>query len=95
MIDKVYVINLKHRNDRIKCMDKILKNIGNKFSEYERINAVDGKLIGEEEKNKLLSLKSKRLYNNPSSFKDISVDGCYHVFYASVCSKSRQSKHQR
>ena len=80
MIDKVYIINLKHRNDRMKRMDNILKKIGGKFSEYERIEAVDGKLIGEEEKNKLLSLKSKRLYNNPSSFKDIrtlGAIGCY------------------
>lgn len=80
MIDQVYVINLKHRDDRIKKMDYILKKIGGKFSEYERIEAVDGKLLNEEEKNNLLSLKSKRLFNNPLSFKDIKsagAIGCY------------------
>jgi GR25 family glycosyltransferase involved in LPS biosynthesis len=80
MIDKVYVINLKHREDRLKKMDKILKGIGGKFSEYERFEAINGKLITEEEKNNLLSLKSKRIYKNPSSFKDIrtlGAIGCY------------------
>jgi len=80
MIDKVYLINLKHRNDRLNKMDKILKKIGNKFSEYEIFDAINGKLITEEEKNNLLSLKSKRIFNNPSSFKDIrtlGAIGCY------------------
>jgi len=48
MIDKVYLINLKHRNDRLNKMDKILKKIGNKFSEYEIFDAINGKLITEE-----------------------------------------------
>jgi GR25 family glycosyltransferase involved in LPS biosynthesis len=80
MIDNIYVINLKHRVDRLKKMDYMLKSIGGKFSEYERIEAVDGKLITEKEKNKLLSLKSRRLFNNPISFKDIKslgAIGCY------------------
>ena len=80
MIDKVYVINLKHRDDRMTKMDKILNKIGGKFSEYERIEAVNGRLICEKEKNNLLSLKSRRLFNNPSSFKDIrslGAIGCY------------------
>ena len=80
MIDKVYVINLKHRDDRLNKMDKMLNSIGGKFSEYERFEAVNGKLITEEEKNSLLSLKSKRIYNNPTSFKDIrtlGAIGCY------------------
>ena len=80
MIDKVYVINLKHRNDRLIKMDKMLNKIGGKFSEYERFEAVNGKLITEEEKNNLLSLKSKRIYNNPSNFKDVrtlGAIGCY------------------
>jgi len=80
MIDKVYVINLNHRNDRMKKMDKILNKIGSKFLEYERFEAVNGKLIIEEEKNNLLSLKSRRLYNCPISFKDIrslGAIGCY------------------
>ena len=80
MIDKVYVINLKHRDDRLKKMDKMLNNIRGKFSQYERIEATNGKLIDEEEKNNLLSLKSRRLFNNPTSFKDIKslgAIGCY------------------
>jgi glycosyl transferase family 25 len=80
MIDKVYVINLKYRVDRLKKMDKMLKSIGGKFSEYEHIEAVNGKLITEKEKNKLLSLKSRRLFKNPTSFKDIKsfgAIGCY------------------
>jgi GR25 family glycosyltransferase involved in LPS biosynthesis len=80
MIDKVYLINLKHRNDRLIKIDKILKKIGDKFSEYEIFDAVNGKLITEEEKNNLLSLRSRRIFNNPSSFKDIrtlGAIGCY------------------
>jgi glycosyl transferase family 25 len=80
MIDRIYVINLKHRDDRLIKIDKILNNIGGKFSEYERIEAVNGKLITEEEKNNVLSLKSRRLYNCPVSFKDIKslgAIGCY------------------
>jgi glycosyl transferase family 25 len=80
MINNVYVINLKHRDDRLKKMDIMLKSIGRRFSEYERIEAVNGKLITEKEKNKLLSLKSKRIFHNPSSFKDIrslGAIGCY------------------
>ena len=80
MVDKVYVINLENRSDRMKKMSDILNKIGGKFSEYERIEAVNGKLITEEEKNNLLSLKSRRLYNCPVSFKDIrslGAIGCY------------------
>ena len=44
-------------------MNKLLNKIGGKFSEYERFNAINGKLITEDDKNSLLSLKSKRLYN--------------------------------
>jgi GR25 family glycosyltransferase involved in LPS biosynthesis len=80
MIDKVYVINLKHRNDRLNKMDKMLNSIGSKFSDYERFEAFNGKVITEEEKNNLLSLKSKRIYNNPSRFKDVrtlGAIGCY------------------
>jgi len=80
MVDKVYVINLKHREDRLKKMDKMLISIGGKFSEYERIEAVNGKLLNEKEKNNLLSLKSRRLFHNPRSFKDIKsfgALGCY------------------
>ena len=47
MIDRIYVINLKHRDDRLKKMDIMLKSIGRRFSEYERIEAVNGKLITE------------------------------------------------
>jgi GR25 family glycosyltransferase involved in LPS biosynthesis len=80
MIDKVYVINLIHRNDRLEKMDNMLNKIGGKFLEYERIEAVNGKLITDDEKNNLLSLKSRRLFNNPTSFKDIKslgAIGCY------------------
>jgi GR25 family glycosyltransferase involved in LPS biosynthesis len=80
MIDNVYLINLKHRNDRLIKMDKILNKIGGKFSEYKRFEAVNGKLITDEEKNNLLSLRCKRLYTCPSSFKDIrtlGAIGCY------------------
>ena len=61
-------------------MSDLLNNIGGKFSEYERIEAVNGKLITKEEKNNLLSLKSRRLYNCPVSFTDIrtlGAIGCY------------------
>jgi len=80
MIDNIYVINLKNRYDRLKKMDIMLKSIGGRFSEYEHIEAVDGKLLTEKEKNNLLSLKSRRLFNNSSSFKDIKsvgAIGCY------------------
>lgn len=80
MIDNVYVINLKHRNDRLIKIDKILNKIGGKFSEYKRFEAVNGKLITDEEKNNLISLRCKRLYTCPSSFKDIrtlGAIGCY------------------
>ncbi len=45
MIDKVYVINLKYRDNRMTNMDKILNKIGGKISEYERIDAVNERLI--------------------------------------------------
>jgi len=80
MIDNIYVINLKHRVDRLKKIDIMLKSIDGKFSEYERIEAVNGKLLTEKEKNNLLSLKSRRLFHNPTSFKDIKsfgALGCY------------------
>ena len=80
MIDNIYVINLKYRDDRLKKMDIMLKSIGGKFLEYERFEAVNGKLITEEKKNNLLSIKSRRLFNCPSSFKDIrslGAVGCY------------------
>lgn len=80
MIDNIYVINLKHRNDRLKKIDNLLNSIGGKFTEYKLYEAVNGKLITEEKKNNLLSLKSRRLFNCPSSFKDIrtlGAIGCY------------------
>ena len=80
MINKIYLINLDYRTDRLKKMEKLLNKIGGKFSEYERFDAINGKLITENEKNSLLSLKSKRIYNCPTSFKDIrtlGAIGCY------------------
>jgi len=80
MKEGVYVINLGHRTDRMVKMDIMLKNLGGIFTNYERIEAVNGKLLSNEDVNNLLSLKSRRLFKNPSSFKDIKSKGaigCY------------------
>ena len=79
-IDKVYVINLEKREDRMKKMEKLLRRLGNKFEEYERREAVDGSKISEEERKSILTLKSRILYKSPLSFKDIKsagAIGCY------------------
>jgi GR25 family glycosyltransferase involved in LPS biosynthesis len=78
-IDKIYVINLKRRNDRLLKIDKLLKNLGGIFANYETIEAVDGNTLSVQD-NDYLTLKSKYLYNNPSLFMDISTKGalgCY------------------
>ena len=80
MKERVYVINLGHREDRMLKMDKMLKSLGGIFTNYERIEAVNGKLFSDEDINNLLSLKSCRLFKNPLSFKDIKSKGaigCY------------------
>ena len=79
IIDKIYVINLKKREDRLVKIDKLFKDLGGIFKNYERIEAIDGNTLSIQDNNNL-TLKSKYLYDNPTLFIDIKSKGalgCY------------------
>jgi GR25 family glycosyltransferase involved in LPS biosynthesis len=78
-IDKVYLINLKKREDRLIKIDKLFKDLGGIFKDYERIEAIDGNTISVKENNDL-SFKTKIIFDDPSRIIDIQVKGtigCY------------------
>lgn len=78
-IDKIYVINLKKREDRLLKIDKLFKKIGGIFPNYVKVEAVDGNTLSIQDNNNL-TLKSKYLYENPTLFMDIKSKGalgCY------------------
>lgn len=84
-IDKVYVINLINRNDRYDSIKNMCNNLGPPFTEHERINAVNGNLISDEEIYKLLTMNSiLSLYHNSHLDTDIrskGAIGCYLSHY--------------
>lgn len=80
IIDKIYLINLKKRQDRLIKVDTLLKSLGGIFSNYKRIEAVYGNDLSEDEIKKLLSIKTQYNYNNPLLYEDIKTlgsIGCY------------------
>lgn len=83
IIDKIYMINLKRKKDVANNSLKKLNNLTNKdnlFSNIDIFEAIDGKLLNNDDINNNISLKSKYTLKNPSSYDDIrSVGeiGCY------------------
>jgi GR25 family glycosyltransferase involved in LPS biosynthesis len=81
IIDKIYVINLKKRKDRLLKINMLFKELGGIFNNYERIEAVDGNNLSIIENNNL-TLKTKYLFNNPTLFMDIKSKGAIGCYYS-------------
>ena len=64
-IDKVYLINLDRRPDRLQNMKNVLQKLGGYFKDFHRFSAIDGNNLSDEEiykicsTNTLTSLKNK------------------------------------
>jgi len=80
IIDKIYVINLKRRKDRLLKIDKLFKELGGIFKKYEKIEAVDGNTLSIDDNN--LTLKTKYLYDNPTLLMDIKSKGAIGCYYS-------------
>ena len=80
-IDKVYLINLDRRTDRLENMTKILNELGGVFKDFTRFSAVDGNSLSDEEiynycsTNALSSLKHK--YHLHADIRSKGGIGCY------------------
>jgi len=85
IIDRIFVINLKSRTDRLKNIKVLINQLELDKNKIEIFEAVVGKDIPNEEINKILSISSlDTLYNQPSNHKDIRTKGgigCYLSHY--------------
>lgn len=85
IIDKIFIINLKSRTDRLENIKLLINHLKLDKNKIEIFEAVVGKDITKEEINKLLSISSlDTLYNYPSNHKDIrskGAIGCYLSHY--------------
>jgi GR25 family glycosyltransferase involved in LPS biosynthesis len=83
-IDKIFVINLKSRKDRLRNIKKVLTKL-KLDNNVEIFEAVNGKELPKEEINKLLSITSlDTLFNKSTNHKDIRTKGaigCYLSHY--------------
>lgn len=83
-IDKIFIINLPQRIERLEKIKDLLKNL-EFIDNYEIYKAVDGKELSEKEINKYLSITSLHsLYVEANNHKDIRTKGaigCYLSHY--------------
>jgi len=84
-IDKIFIINLKSRTDRIQNINNLIKRLNLDINNIEIFEAVVGKNLSEEEINNMLSISSlNTLYYEASNHKDIrskGAIGCYLSHY--------------
>jgi glycosyl transferase family 25 len=84
-IDKIFVINLKSRTDRIENIKNLIKNLNIDNKKIELFEAVVGKDIPKDDINNMLSISSlNSLYNESNNHKDIrskGAIGCYLSHY--------------
>jgi GR25 family glycosyltransferase involved in LPS biosynthesis len=85
IIDKIFIINLKSRTDRLENIKLLIDHLNFDKKKIEIFEAVVGKDISKDEINKILSISSlDTLYNYPSNHKDIrskGAIGCYLSHY--------------
>ena len=55
IIDKIYLINLKKRTDRLESCKKLFNSLGGIFNNFEKVEAVLGNVLSDNEIYKLLS----------------------------------------
>ena len=83
-IDKIFIINLPQRIERLEKIKDLLKKL-ELIDNYEIYNAVNGKELSDTEINKLLSITSLHsLYVESTNHKDIRTKGaigCYLSHY--------------
>jgi GR25 family glycosyltransferase involved in LPS biosynthesis len=80
IIDNIYIINLKRREDRLFKIEKLFNELGGIFHNYERFDAVDGNTLSLKDNN--LTLKTKYLYDNPTLLMDIKSKGAIGCYYS-------------
>jgi GR25 family glycosyltransferase involved in LPS biosynthesis len=84
-IDKIFIINLKSRNDRLKNMKLLIENLNIDKNKIEVFEAVVGKELKDNEIINILSISSlDTLYNKSTNHKDIRTKGaigCYLSHY--------------
>jgi glycosyl transferase family 25 len=82
-IDKIFIINLPQRIERLEKIKNLLQKLD--FDNYEIYNAIDGNNLFERKINDLLSITSlNSLYAQPKNHKDIRTKGaigCYLSHY--------------
>jgi GR25 family glycosyltransferase involved in LPS biosynthesis len=84
-IDKIFIINLKSKNDRLKNMRLLVDTLNFDKDKIEIFEAVVGKELKDEKINNILSISSlDTLYNKSTNHKDIRTKGaigCYLSHY--------------
>jgi GR25 family glycosyltransferase involved in LPS biosynthesis len=84
-IDKIYIINLKSQNDRLKNMSSLIDNLNIDKNKIEVFEAVVGNELKDDEIQNILSISSlDTLYNKSKDHKDIQTKGaigCYLSHY--------------
>jgi GR25 family glycosyltransferase involved in LPS biosynthesis len=85
IIDKIYLINLKARTDRLENCKKIFDSLGGIFNNFEKVEAVLGNELSDDEIYKLLSTNSllslKYKYHLHYDIRNKNGIGCYLSHY--------------
>jgi GR25 family glycosyltransferase involved in LPS biosynthesis len=85
IIDKIYIINLKSRTDRIIYIEKLVNLLEIDKNKIKLFEAIVGDDLKKDKINNILSISSQNtLYNTPTNHKDIRTKGaigCYLSHY--------------
>jgi GR25 family glycosyltransferase involved in LPS biosynthesis len=85
IIDKIYLINLKKRTDRLESCKKLFNSLGGIFNNFEIVEAVLGNELSDDEIYKLLSSNSllslKHKYHLHYDIRNKNGIGCYLSHY--------------